>query len=107
MDCDQYLEAMSAASWGAIPVHLIIMAIFVVAALYVLKKLKVDKEEEDFFSDDDAHPYMVVVLVSTIIAIVFFGLGLARVHSAVFPQDTEDALYYCADHPPVIFKKDE
>jgi len=104
MTCAEYLDALSVASWGAIPIHFIMAALAAFLGGYVFGRVKIrDKDktlkgEREFF-------YKAGVVVCIIAAFVFIGQALARTHTAFFPEDYSTSVYYCADNPPAFIKK--
>lgn len=97
MTCTQYLEAIPAALWGAMWVHLVVMAIALTAVWFLVKSLKRGEIRGD----------LKFLCQISLILCIFIAIGsllnaTLSAHSAVYPEDTGKAAYYCADNPPTI-----
>jgi hypothetical protein len=128
MTCSEYLDAMVAANWGAIPVHLIIASIFATITWLAFTFRRRMLDDPPVPADDgrvwlaltlrrrvlDDPPvpaddgrvvaYSVGAVFGALMVVLFVGLALARAHGAIFPQDHPEAKFYCSSSPPTVIQ---
>ena len=104
MTCTEFLAAAAAASWGSVPLYILIAVLAVIPGVYLFKRAMTLEHEEKLEGEREFW-YKAGVALCVFLTLLFIVIGLCQIHNAVYPESDDKAVYYCADHPPVIIKK--